>query len=77
MYRLGRGKDLGQCMVATKFEPHDNWLPPCYHVSRELEQALVMSGVPASHWNMADLPDVKELDCDQVRLVYLSLAPII
>jgi len=71
LYRLGRSKDLGQCMVATKFEPHDNWLPPCYHVSRELEQALIMSGVPASHWNMADLPDLKELDCEQVRLKVL------
>ena len=53
-------------MVATKFEPHDNWLPPCYHVPRELEQALIMSGVPASHWNMADLPDLKNLDSEQV-----------
>lgn len=30
-----------------------------------------MSGVPASHWNMADLPDVKELDCEQVGSIHI------
>ena len=39
LYQLGRARGLGECMIATKFEPHDNWLPPCYHVPRELEQA--------------------------------------
>ena len=42
-------------MVASKFEPHDNWLPPCYRVPPELEQALIESGVPAAHWNMAEI----------------------
>jgi endoribonuclease Dicer len=41
LYRLGRGKVLGESMIATKFEPHDNWLPPCYYVPKELEQALI------------------------------------
>ena len=41
LYRLGRRKILGESMIATKFEPHDNWLPPCYFVPRELEQALI------------------------------------
>ncbi|CAB4055870.1 DICER1 [Lepeophtheirus salmonis] len=45
-----------KCMIATKFEPHDNWLPPSYHVQPELEQALIESGVPANLWNMAELP---------------------
>ena len=31
-------------MVATKFEPHDNWLPPGFHVSQQFEQALIDSG---------------------------------
>ena len=60
-------------MVATKFKPHDNWLPPCYYVPHELEQALIMSGIPSSHWNMAgllmaDLPNLREIDCEKVSL---------
>uniref|UniRef100_A0A0K2UZN8 ribonuclease III n=1 Tax=Lepeophtheirus salmonis TaxID=72036 RepID=A0A0K2UZN8_LEPSM len=56
LFKLGRKKKLGECMIATKFEPHDNWLPPSYHVQPELEQALIESGVPANLWNMAELP---------------------
>ena len=32
LYRLGRKKGLPECMVASKFEPVENWLPPCYIV---------------------------------------------
>ncbi|XP_063986655.1 endoribonuclease Dcr-1 [Diachasmimorpha longicaudata] len=53
LYRLGRRKMLGESMIATKFEPHDNWLPPCYYVPRELEQVFIASGVPSSLWNQA------------------------
>lgn len=57
-------------MVATKFEPHDNWLPPCYFVPRELERALIEAGLPASHWNRADLPALHSLGREEVaRLV--------
>ncbi|KAJ8955483.1 hypothetical protein NQ318_003584 [Aromia moschata] len=28
LYRLGKRKTLGEFMIATKFDPHDNWLPP-------------------------------------------------
>ena len=67
LYRLGRDKKLGELMVATKFEPHDNWLPPCYHVPKEFEQALINSGVPSTHWNMADMPaDVSECDAEEI-----------
>ncbi|XP_022902072.1 endoribonuclease Dcr-1 [Onthophagus taurus] len=45
LYRLGKRKNLGECMIATKFDPHDNWLPPCFYVPRELEEALLNSGV--------------------------------
>ncbi len=55
LYQLGRAKRLGEMMVASKFEPHDNWLPPCFRVPAELEQALIESGVPATHWNMAEM----------------------
>jgi endoribonuclease Dicer len=56
LYHLGKAKGLGERMIASKFEPHDNWLPPCYRVPLELEQALIESGVPATHWNMAEMP---------------------
>lgn len=45
LYRLGRKKVFGECMIATKFEPHDNWLPPCYYVPKELEKALIEARV--------------------------------
>lgn len=66
LYRLGRRKMFGECMIATKFEPHDNWLPPCYYVPRELEKALIAAGIPAYHWNLADLPNIKELSSEQI-----------
>ncbi|ODN02294.1 Endoribonuclease Dcr-1 [Orchesella cincta] len=40
LYRLGRRRGLGGVMVATKFEPHDNWLPPAYHIPKELDKAF-------------------------------------
>nr|CAD7589801.1 unnamed protein product [Timema genevievae] len=70
LYRLGRRKVFGESMIATKFEPHDNWLPPCYYVPKELEQALIEAGVPASHWNQADLPALRQLSREEIcRLV--------
>ncbi|XP_015439626.1 PREDICTED: endoribonuclease Dcr-1 [Dufourea novaeangliae] len=56
LYRLGRQKMLGESMIATKFEPHDNWLPPCYYVPKELEQTLIESGIPSALWNQAGIP---------------------
>ena len=71
MYQLGRLKRLGEAMIASKFEPHDNWLPPCYHVPKYLEQALIESGVPASHWNKAELRGLekegKEKVCEALK----------
>ncbi|RXG55161.1 Endoribonuclease Dcr-1, partial [Armadillidium vulgare] len=67
LYRLGKRKGLGECMVATKFEPHDNWLPPGYFVPKELEEALIDSGVPAGHWNMADFPGLHDLGSEEIR----------
>ena len=66
LYRLGREKCLGELMIATKFEPHDNWLPPRYHVPKHFEQALINSGVPETHWNMADLPDLSQLNTEEI-----------
>lgn len=66
LYRLGRRQILGESMIATKFEPHDNWLPPCYYVPRELEKALIEAKIPACHWNLAELPNLKELSSEEI-----------
>lgn len=55
LYKLGKKKQFGESMIATKFEPHDNWLPPCYLVPRELERALVEAGLPAGVWGEAEV----------------------
>lgn len=57
---------LGESMIATKFEPHDNWLPPCYYVPKELEQALIESGVPSALWNQADIPTLQAVNPNEI-----------
>ncbi|XP_017052543.1 endoribonuclease Dcr-1 [Drosophila ficusphila] len=66
LYRLGRRKRLGEYMIATKFEPHDNWLPPCYYVPKELEKALIEAKIPTPLWKLADLLDIKNLSSEQI-----------
>lgn len=66
LYRLGRRKMLGERMIATKFEPHDNWLPPCYFVPKDLEKALIEAKIPASYWEEARLLNVKELTVEEI-----------
>lgn len=41
LYRLGKKKILGESMIASKFEPQDNYLPPMHFIPKELEQALI------------------------------------
>lgn len=67
LYRLGRARNLGGLMVATKFEPSDNWLPPGYIVPPGLERALIESGLPAGHWNIAALTGLTQMDEAQIR----------
>lgn len=66
LYRLGRRKMLGESMIATKFEPHDNWLPPCYYVPKDLEKALIEAKIPACYWDIARLPNVKSLSVAEI-----------
>ncbi|XP_022241304.1 endoribonuclease Dicer-like isoform X2 [Limulus polyphemus] len=35
LYRIGKRKGIGELMIASKFEPHDNWLSPCYTISQK------------------------------------------
>lgn len=60
LYRLGKLKMFGERMISTKFEPHDNWLPPCYFVPHKLEKALINASIPTTMWNMITLPTFKE-----------------
>ncbi|XP_017475087.1 PREDICTED: endoribonuclease Dcr-1 [Rhagoletis zephyria] len=66
LYRLGRRKKLGEYMIATKFEPHDNWLPPCYFVPKELEKALIEAKIPPHHWKLVDLSSIKKLNSAEI-----------
>ncbi|XP_054708066.1 endoribonuclease Dicer-like [Uloborus diversus] len=64
LFRLGRRKGLGESMVASKFEPYDNWLPPGYVVPRGLEEALIASG---GVWDLGRLDDLTRMSEEEVR----------
>lgn len=67
LYRLGQKKVFGESMIASKFEPHDNWLPPCYLVPRDAEQQLLDSEPQATlPYNLVtqhSIPDKSIADC--------------
>ncbi len=42
-------------MVSAKFEPHDNWLPPCYHIPKGLDKAFIHSKLPHNQFSMAQV----------------------
>lgn len=67
LYRLGKARNLGGLMVATKFEPSDNWLPPGYSVPPGLERALIESGLPAGHWNIGSLAGLTQMGEEEIR----------
>lgn len=60
LYRLGKLKMFGERMISTKFDPHDNWLPPCYFIPHKLEKALIDASIPTTLWNMITLPTFKD-----------------
>lgn len=66
LYRLGRRKGLGEYMIATKFDPHDNWLPPCFYVPKELEEALIDAQYPANCWTVADMAATRDMTLDAI-----------
>lgn len=41
LYRLGKQKGLAECMISTKFEPYENWLPPGYIVNDDKRKGPV------------------------------------
>lgn len=58
LYRLGKRKGLGEYIIATKFEPNDNWLPPGYYIPKGLDEALMELGEDAA----VDLSRLQNLD---------------
>lgn len=66
LFKLGNSKVLGESMIATKFEPRDNWLPPGYFVPKQLEKAFIEAGFPASLWHCLNLSNLKELSAEKV-----------
>ncbi|EFX72380.1 hypothetical protein DAPPUDRAFT_308316 [Daphnia pulex] len=67
LYQLGKKKLFGGCMVATKFNPHENWLPPGYVIPDALEEALISSGIPLNYWNVVDLQGMEHMSSEQVK----------
>lgn len=67
LYRLGQKKVFGESMIASKFEPHDNWLPPCYLVPRDAEQELLntepLATLPYNLVTQHSIPDKSIADC--------------
>lgn len=41
LYHLGKKKNLAECMISTKFEPYENWLPPGYIINESKRKGPV------------------------------------
>ncbi|XP_042895189.1 endoribonuclease Dicer isoform X2 [Parasteatoda tepidariorum] len=72
LYKLGKRKGLGELMVASKFEPYDNWLPPNYVVPKGLEEALIESGISSGSYNLGNLKDLTQMSEEEVRQTVLE-----
>lgn len=84
LYQLGRSKNLGELMSATKFEPNDNWLAPGYCIAecasseevasskrREIDKAL--AEVPYDLLLQHSIPDKSIADCVEALIgAYLT-----
>lgn len=66
LYRLGKRKGLGEYMIATKFDPHDNWLPPCFYVPKELEETLNDCQSVGDLWNISEDLEGEETSLDVI-----------
>ena len=57
LYRLGKRRGLPQCMVASKFEPNENWLPPRYVIKGDpAAQSTPKTQVSSSSVTVATAP---------------------
>ncbi|XP_022665652.1 endoribonuclease Dicer-like isoform X2 [Varroa destructor] len=62
LYRLGRDKGFAGRMVATKFDPSDNWLPPGFCIPEGLEKAVLDAGMPNNHCNLGQFKEGANAD---------------
>ncbi|KAH1023571.1 hypothetical protein HUJ04_012751 [Dendroctonus ponderosae] len=69
LYKLGKRRSLGHYMIATKFDPHDNWLPPCFYVPKQLEDALIDAQFPANCWTVADMAATRNMTIEEICLM--------
>ncbi|KAG1681765.1 Endoribonuclease Dicer [Nymphon striatum] len=68
LYKLGKRKQLGQLMISAKFEPSDNWLPPCYSIPPKISRYT--ESVSNQHENISNLnecddeisPKIKDIE---------------
>ncbi|XP_054153057.1 endoribonuclease Dicer-like [Oppia nitens] len=69
LYRLGTKIGIGQFMMATKFEPNDNWCPPCYAIPEGLEKALIESNADneSAVYDIGKIKGLNNLNEQQIR----------
>lgn len=66
LHRLGQRIQLGQLMIASKFEPNDNWCPPGYRVLEEAENVTTQvdkNKVPYNLLTQHSIPNKSIADC--------------
>lgn len=67
LHRLGQRIQLGQLMIASKFEPNDNWCPPGYRVLEETEvpnaPQVDKNKVPYNLLTQHSIPNKSIADC--------------
>ncbi|XP_052768714.1 endoribonuclease Dicer-like [Mya arenaria] len=70
LYRLGKRKGLAECMISTKFEPYENWLPPGYVINEDKRKGPV-SRVHVVSLGQKSLPSSfqTQLDCIDISLL--------
>lgn len=70
-----RGKKFGVAdhMIASRFEPQQNWLPPGFVLPQALEDALVMSGVNGDSFDLRALQNLP-LDIMSASQIVSSLS---
>lgn len=66
LHRLGQRIQLGQLMIASKFEPNDNWCPPSYKVIEEEFESSSSANrdkVPYNLLTQHSIPNKSIADC--------------
>ncbi|XP_033733992.1 LOW QUALITY PROTEIN: endoribonuclease Dicer-like [Pecten maximus] len=62
LYRLGKKTDLAECMISTKFEPYENWLPPGYVINETKRKGPVPHVVLSKTNGLAKEPHEKSAE---------------